>query len=103
MKRPWDCADCGYREIAKATDTFVLCPNCDSVNFEHGSIIEEYDNLADPTTTFKDQFGAKIVVVNDIDNEGDINILPSEHNMFFSREDAIELAKHILKVCGEGI
>jgi len=102
-KRRWSCENCGYNEIVDAHATFVLCPECDSIRFDHGSIIEDYDNLADPNTTFEDEFGARLVVVNEIDDEGDINILPSEHNMFFSREDAIALAKHILRVCGEEI
>ncbi|UXQ88979.1 hypothetical protein Thu_136 [Bacillus phage Thurquoise] len=105
MRRQWDCKDCGYREVAEATATFVLCPNCDSINFEHGGIMEEeeYDNLSDPYTSFEDQYGEKIIVVNEIDDDGDINLLPSDRNLFFSKEDAIELAKHILKVCGEEI
>lgn len=103
MKMPWECEDCGHKELASPFCTFVLCPECDSINFFHGQIIEEEEEVDEHVTVFEDQYGEKITVVNEIDDEGDINLLPSDRNLFFSREEAIELAKHILKICGEEV
>ncbi|AID17859.1 hypothetical protein JBP901_gp147 [Bacillus phage JBP901] len=110
MKMPWECEDCGHKELASPFDTFMLCPNCDSQNFFHGSIIEDdleeynvYDeeDELDNVVVFEDQYGEKLTIVQEIDDDGDINLLPSDRNLFFSKEDAIELAKAILRVCGE--
>lgn len=109
---PWECEDCGHKELASPFCTFVLCPECDSINFFHGQIIEddleeyniydEEDELGN-VVVFEDQYGEKLTIVQEIDDDGDINLLPSDRNLFFSKEDAIELAKAILRVCGEEI
>lgn len=38
---PWECEDCGHKEVESPFITFVECPNCGSESFFHGKMIDE--------------------------------------------------------------
>jgi protein-arginine kinase activator protein McsA len=47
MKLPWKCDDCGHSLADSPFVTYVGCPECESENFFHGSMVEEEKEICE--------------------------------------------------------